>query len=77
MVCVFLYVAIIGMLFTAKNELKQYLTSINPICAKYTEGLWADEVNSAAQLGSQSCMHMIDIYDRNAVPAPHSQTEHP
>ena len=28
-----------------------------------TEGLWAEEVNSAAQLGSQSCMHMVDVYD--------------
>ena len=26
------------------------------------QSLWADEVNTAAQLGSQSCMHMIDIY---------------
>ena len=55
----------IGMLFKAKNELKQYLTSINPIYAKYTEGLWAEEVNSSAQLESQSCMHMVDIHDRN------------
>ena len=55
----------IGMLFKAKNEHKQYLTSINPIYAKYTEGLWAEEVSSSAQLESQSCMHMVDIYDRN------------
>ncbi len=65
------------MVFKAKNELEQYLTSINPIYAKYTEGLWAEEVNFAAQLGSQTCMHMVDIYDRNAVPAAHSQRVHP
>ena len=32
----------------AKNGLKQYLTSINAIYAKYTEGMWAKEVTSAA-----------------------------
>ena len=31
--------------FKDKNELKQYLASINLIYAKYTEGLWAEEVN--------------------------------
>ena len=47
------------MVSKANNELKQYLTSSNPIYAKYTEGLWVEEVNSAAQLGSQSCTHMV------------------
>ena len=42
------------MVFKAKNELKQYLTSINPIYAKYTEGLWANEVKSISQLGNAS-----------------------
>ena len=37
--------------FAAKNELEQYLISINPIYAQYTEGLWANEVNSISQLG--------------------------
>lgn len=45
---------VIGMIFEAKNELQQYLTSINPIYAKYTEGLWAKEVNAAAQLANAS-----------------------
>ena len=42
------------MIFKAKNELQQYLTSINPIYAKYTESLWAHEVNSISQLGDAS-----------------------
>ena len=46
--------AVIGMIFEAKNELKQYLSSINPIYAKYTEVLWASEVNSISQLGDAS-----------------------
>ena len=46
--------AIIGMVFEAKNELQQYLTSINPIYAEYTEGLWADEVSFIFQLGDAS-----------------------
>ena len=51
------------MIFMAKNELMQYLTSINPIYAKYTEGLWAEEVNSAAQLGNASVpvMHACGV----------------
>ena len=36
------------MVFKIKNELKQYLTSINPIYANYTKGLWAEEVTSVA-----------------------------
>ena len=40
------------MVFEAKNELKDYLSSINPVYAKYTECLWAKEVNSAVQLGN-------------------------
>ena len=36
------------MVIKAKNELKQYLISINLIYAKHTEGLWAEEVNAAA-----------------------------
>ena len=47
-------VAVAGMVFEAKNELQQYLISINPIYAKYTEGLWANEVNSISQLGDAS-----------------------
>ena len=35
--------AVAGMVFEAKNELQQYLTSINPMYAKYTEGLWAND----------------------------------
>ena len=46
--------AVIGMVFEAKNELQQYLSSINPIYAKYTEELWANEVNSISQLGDAS-----------------------
>ncbi len=42
------------MVFEAKNGLQQYLSSINPIYAKYTEGLWANEVNSISQLGDAS-----------------------
>lgn len=34
----------------AKNELEEYLTSIK-LYAKYTDGLWAYEVNSVSQLG--------------------------
>ena len=53
-------------LLWAKNVLKQYLTFIIPIYAKYTEGLWGQEVSSAAQLVSQSCMHACGyVYDRN------------
>ncbi|DBB12231.1 TPA: hypothetical protein ACH3X3_006335 [Trebouxia sp. C0006] len=39
-----------GMIFEAKNELKQYLSSINPIYAKYTEGLWASESTPSLSL---------------------------
>ena len=46
--------AVAGMFFEAKNELQQYLSSINPMYAKYTEGLWANEVNSSSQLGDAS-----------------------
>ena len=42
------------MVFEAKNDLQQYLTSINPFYTKYTEGLWANEVNSISQLGDAS-----------------------
>ena len=51
------------MIFKAKNELEQYLSSINPIYAKYTEDLWAKEVNSVAQLGYASvpAMHACGI----------------
>ena len=35
--------AVIGMAFDAQSELKQYLSSINPIYARYTECLWAKE----------------------------------
>ena len=42
------------MVFEAENELQQYLSSVNPIYAKYTEGLWANEVNSISQLGDAS-----------------------
>ena len=43
------------MIFEAKSELQQYLTSINPIYTKYTEDLWANEVNSISQkLGDAS-----------------------
>ncbi len=51
------------MVFEAKNELKQYLSSINPMYAKYTECLWAKEVNSAAQLGNASVpvMHACGV----------------
>ena len=55
--------AVIEMVSEAKNELKQYLSSFNPIYAKYTECLWAKEVNSAAQLGNASVpvMHAFGI----------------
>jgi len=51
------------MVFEAKNELEQYLSSINPVYAKYTECLWAKEVNSAAQLGNASVpvMHACGV----------------
>ena len=42
------------MVFKAKNELKQYLTPINPIYAKHTEDLWANQVNAISQLGHAS-----------------------
>ena len=46
----------------AKNELKQYLTSINLIYAKYTEDVWAEEVDSAAAW--KPIMHAYgDVYD--------------
>ena len=56
-------VAVVGMVFEAKNELKQYLSSINPLYAKYTECLWAKEVNSTAQLGYASVpvMHACGV----------------
>ena len=41
------------MVLKAKNELKQYLISINLIYAKYREDLWAEEVNSAAAWKTQ------------------------
>ena len=52
-----------GMVFEAEDELKQYLTSINPMYAKYTARLWAEEVNSAAQLGNASLpvMHAFGV----------------
>ena len=43
-----MYAAIKGMVCKDKNELKQYLTCINPIYAKYTDGLWAEELTSVA-----------------------------
>ena len=51
------------MVFEAKNELKEYLTSINPIYARYTECLWANEVNCVAQLGNASLpvMHALGV----------------
>ena len=57
------HAVIIGMTFKAKNELQQYLTLLIPICAKHTEGLWAQEVNSAAQLGNTSVpiMHALGV----------------
>ncbi len=39
------------------RAVEQYLTPINLIYTKYTEGLWAEEFRFAAQLGSQSCMY--------------------
>ena len=42
------------MIFEAKKELQQYLACINPIYAKYSENLWANEVNSISQLGDAS-----------------------
>ena len=61
MVCEYKIHAAIRGILKAKNE--QYLTSLNPIYAKYTEGLRAEEVSSAAQLGNgfpcQSCMHVV------------------
>ena len=58
-----IHAANMGMVFKAKNELQQYFTSLNPIYAKYTEGLWAEEVNSAAQLGNASVpiMHACGV----------------
>ena len=57
-----IHAAIIGMVFQAKNELQQYLTSLNPLYAKYTEGLWVEEV-AAAQLGNASVpiMHACGV----------------
>lgn len=51
------------MLFEAKNELQQYLSSINPNYAKYVEALWANGINSLAQLGNASVpgMHACGI----------------
>ncbi len=54
-----MYAAVIGMISKANSELKQYLSSSDPVYGQYTEGLWVEEVNSAAQLGSQSCTHMV------------------
>ena len=48
------FAAALGMIFEAKNELELYLSSINPMYVKYTEDLWAEEVNSTAQLGNAS-----------------------
>lgn len=42
------------MVFEAKDELRQYLSSINNIYADYTERLWANEVNSISMLGDAS-----------------------
>ena len=67
--------------FEAKNELQQYLSSINPLYAKYTEGLWANEVNSVSQLGDapltvlQACgvknpIHASNIIARSKANAP-------
>lgn len=51
------------MIFAAKNELQQYLVSINPLYARYTEALWANGVNSIAQLGNASmpAMHACGV----------------
>ncbi len=53
-VCVYETRRCYRMVFEAENELQQYLSSINPIYAKYTEGLWANEVNSISQLEDAS-----------------------
>ena len=57
------------MFFEGKNELQQYLGSINPIYAKYTEGLWANEVNSVSQLGNASLPVMQACGVQNTVHA--------
>ena len=61
--------ALCRMLFEAKNDLQQYLSSINPIYAKYTDGLWANEVNSVSQLGDASLMVLQACGIKNPVHA--------
>ena len=54
------------MVFEAKNELQQYLTSINPTYTKYTEDLWANEVNSISQLGDASLTMLHECGVKNS-----------
>lgn len=58
-----IHAAVIGMVFEAKNELKQYFSSINPMHTKHTECLWAKEVNSTAQLAVECfrANHACDV----------------
>ncbi len=46
-------------IFSSKSELEQYLGKINPTYVKYTEGLWAKEVNSTSQLGDASITSIL------------------
>ncbi len=57
------------MIFETKDELDQYLRSISPIYATYSNTLWAKEKYSAAQLAilSVSCMEAYGI--KNAIHA--------
>ena len=49
------------------RAVEQYLSPINLIYTKYTEGLWTEEFSSAAQLGSQSCMYGWYIWQKRVL----------
>lgn len=48
-------------LVSSKSELEQYLSKINPNYFKYTDDLWAKEVNFSSQLGNASMTSILGI----------------
>ncbi len=55
--------------FKVESELEQYLSGINPLYVRYTEGLWANEVTSTSQLGNASVTSMLICGIRNPIHA--------
>ena len=59
------------MVFAAKGDLHQYLTSINPVYARYVDVLWENEMNCTAQLGAASAASLQTLGVTNPAHAEH------